>query len=97
MDFELVWTKRAITGYDRIINYLLDNWSEREVRNFIKESEEFFSLLVKFPNMLTKSATLNNVYRGPMNKLTLITYKVKTRKKEIQIINIRSTRQQPIK
>jgi len=96
MALTLVWTKRAIQGYDRIVQYLLQHWTEREVRNFIQESDEFFMLLSEYPEMLQKTSRHRNVYRGPMNKLTVITYRVKPRKQQIEIINVRSTRQKPI-
>jgi plasmid stabilization system protein ParE len=56
MALTLVWTKRAIQGYDEIVRYLQQNWTEREVRNFIRESDVFFALLSEYPEMLQKKA-----------------------------------------
>ena len=97
MAYQLVWTRRAIQGYDSIVQYLEQTWTEKEVGNFILESEDFFELLIQYPSLLQRSHAYKNVYRGPMNKLTMITYRVKTRKREIEIINIRGTRQKPLK
>ncbi|HEU5290275.1 MAG TPA: type II toxin-antitoxin system RelE/ParE family toxin [Cyclobacteriaceae bacterium] len=97
MALALVWTKRAIQGYDKIVHYLEEHWTDKEVRNFIHESEEFFTLLSEYPEVLQKTSRYNNVYRGPMNKLTVITYRVKPRKKQIELINIRAARQRPLK
>jgi hypothetical protein len=72
-------------------------WTDKEVRNFIHESEEFFTLLSEYPELLQKTSKYKNVYRGPMNKLTVITYRVKLRKKQIELINIRGARQKPLK
>jgi plasmid stabilization system protein ParE len=47
MAVELVWTKRAIQGYDRIIKYLEEKWSEKEVKYFVRETAHFFELLKK--------------------------------------------------
>jgi plasmid stabilization system protein ParE len=52
MDVKLVWTKRAIQGYDRIIKYLAEEWSEKEVKNFVRETIHFFDLLRENPKML---------------------------------------------
>lgn len=38
MALELVWTKRAEQGYDRIIKYLEKNWTEKEIKSFLQES-----------------------------------------------------------
>jgi len=93
----LVWTKRAIHGYDKIVRYLEEHWTDKEVRNFIHESEEFFTLLGEYPELLQKTTRHKNVYRGPMNKFTIITYRVKPRKKQIELIHIRGARQKSLK
>jgi len=97
MALALVWTKRAIQGFDKIVRYLEENWTDREVRSFIRESDEFFTLLSNYPEMLQKTRRYKNVHRGPMNKLTIVTYRVKPRKQQIEIINVRSARQRPLK
>lgn len=97
MALALVWTKRAIQGYDRIVCYLEEHWTDKEVRNFIRESDEFFTLLSEYPELLQKTSRHKNVYRGPMNKLTVITYRLKPRKHQIELINIRSARQKTLK
>lgn len=96
MAFQIVWTKRAIAGYDRIINYLLENWSEKEVVNFITETDKFFEVLSDHHEILQKTTKQNNVYRGPINRLTILTYRVKPRVKQIELINIRGARQKPL-
>ena len=96
MALQIVWTKRAIAGYDRIINYLIENWSEREIINFISETESFFEVLKVHPEILQKTSRHNNVYRGPINKLTILTYRIKPKLKQIQLINIRGARQKPL-
>ena len=95
MAFEIVWTERAINGFDEVMFYLKTHWTEREVKNFIQETQEFLDLLSSHPYLLQRTSKYKNVYRGPLNKLTLITYRVKTRKNQIEIINIRDARRKP--
>lgn len=57
MALALVWTKRAIQGFDRIVRYLEENWTDKEVRNFIRESDEFFALLSDYPDYCKKQDT----------------------------------------
>jgi plasmid stabilization system protein ParE len=97
MALTLVWTKRAIRGYDKIVRYLDQHWTEKEVSGFIKESDEFFSLLSQYPELLQQTGRHKNLYRGPMNKLTIITYRIRPRKFQIEIINVRGSRQKPLK
>jgi plasmid stabilization system protein ParE len=97
MDVKLVWTKRAIQGYDRIIKYLAEEWSEKEVKNFVRETIHFFDLLRENPKMLESTGKHRNLYRGPINRLTIVTYRYKPRKQEIVLINIREARRKPLK
>ncbi|MEE4177069.1 MAG: hypothetical protein V2I46_06115 [Bacteroides sp.] len=45
MGFEVIWTSRAELGYDRIITYLKEGWTEREIRNFLRDTRKFLHLL----------------------------------------------------
>jgi len=94
MALEIIWSNRAEKGFDRIVNYLEENWTEREIKNFMQESQEFFELLKKNPKLLQQS-NKTNLFRGPMNRLTMVTYQIRPRKKQIIIVNIRSSRQKP--
>ncbi|HAN00467.1 MAG TPA: hypothetical protein DCQ26_17885 [Marinilabiliales bacterium] len=96
MALEIIWSIRAEKGFDKIVNYLEENWTEREVRNFMQESQEFFELLKKNPKMLQPSKKAN-LYRGPMNRLTMVTYRILPRKKQIVLVNIMGARQKPLK
>ena len=97
MALEIVWTVRAANGFDRIIKHMEKKWTEKEVMNFVKETNDFFELLKEHPGILQMSSKRKNVHRGPINRLTMLTYRVKPRKKEIELLNIRSTRQIPLK
>ena len=97
MALELVWSKRADQGYASIVKYLEGEWTEREVQNFVRETKHFFDLLKHNPRMLEASKTHKDLYRGPVNRLTLLTYRYTPLKNEIILVNIRNTRQKQLK
>jgi plasmid stabilization system protein ParE len=97
MAFKIVWTPPALRGLDKVISYLEKNFTEREVTNFIKETNKFFEILAGHHDILQRSAKNKNLHRGPLNPLTIVTYRVKPLKKEIEIVNIRGARQRPLK
>jgi plasmid stabilization system protein ParE len=97
MAFKIIWTKQAIKGYDKIIDYLEKNWAEKEIFNFINETDQFFEVLILHPEILQKTNKHKNLYRGPINNLTMLTYRIKPRVKQIELINIRGARQKPLK
>jgi plasmid stabilization system protein ParE len=96
MAVELAWSKRAEQGYARVVKYLEKEWTEKEIRNFVREMKHFFDLLKENPHMLEPSKTRKDLYRGPVNRLTILTYRYKPRKKEIVIVNIREAKRKPL-
>lgn len=97
MALELVWSKRANQGYARIVKYLEDEWTDKEVQNFVRETKHFFDLLKMNPRILEPSNSHKDLYRGPINRLTILTYRYKPRAKKIVLINIRDARKKPLK
>jgi len=97
MAVKLVWSKTADRGYARIIKYLEEKWSDKEVSNFVRETKHFFDLLKENPRMLEPSRSHKNLYRGPINRLTILTYRFNARKNEIVVANIREARRKPLK
>ncbi len=97
MALEIVWTPRAEKGFEKIIGYLEENWTQQEVQSFIRESFRFFELLAEHPEILEKSDKQKNVYRGPMDNHNILTYRLKLRNKQIELLNIRSAKRRPLK
>jgi plasmid stabilization system protein ParE len=97
MALELVWSKRAEQGYAHIVKYLEDEWTDKEVQNFVRETKHFFDLLKQNPRILEPSRTHKDLYRGPINRLTILTYRFKPRAKRIILVNIRDARKRPLK
>jgi plasmid stabilization system protein ParE len=97
MALELDWSKRADQGYAHIVKYLEDEWTDKEVQNFVRETKHFFDLLKQNPRILEPSRTHKDLYRGPINRLTILTYRYKPRAKRIILVNIRDARKRPLK
>ena len=95
MKLDIIWSKKAALGYSEILQYLDKEWTEREVKNFEIEVNQFLNKLSKYPSIL-KGSKKTNLRRGPINKLTMLTYRVDEKKNQLQLINIRGARQQPL-
>jgi len=65
MAFEIIWTKRAIAGYDRIIRYLAENFTDKEIIQFVSSTNKFFETLQEYPELLRKTSRHKYVHRGP--------------------------------
>ena len=97
MALKLTWSKRADQGYAKIVKHLQEEWTDREVSNFIQETNRFFQLLKNNAHILESTENRKNLFRGPINRLTILTYRYKPRNKEIVLVNIRGARQKPLK
>lgn len=92
--YRIYWSRRALIGYAAILDYLDKNWTQKEIVKFEKEIADFILLLSKNPKVLQRIK--GKIRRGPINKLTILTYQVDFNKEEIYLLNIRSARQKPI-
>jgi plasmid stabilization system protein ParE len=96
MAFEIIYSKAAASGYARILKYLDENWTEQEVHNFEQQVKDYMAKLSKYPYLL-KASQKSGYRQGPINKLTLITYKVDENKNQLRVLRIRGTKQKPIR
>lgn len=95
MALGIIWSKRAASGYAKILKHLDENWTAKEVKHFEQEMENFFNILSEQPYILEESKK-KKFRRGPINKLTLLTYRVNEKKNQIQLISVRGTRQRSL-
>ncbi len=48
---EVLWTNLARRSFHNIIEYLRQEWSEREVENFLNRTDEMLIAIKKYPEM----------------------------------------------
>ena len=91
MAVEVVWTKQAEMSFQHIIDYIEENWTEREVGNFVTRTFHKIELLRIFPKIGIQSASKQNVFRTILSSKTVLVYQYKPRKHEILILDFLST------
>jgi hypothetical protein len=82
MVVKLFWSRRADQGYARIIKHLEKEWTDKEVTHLRSGDYHFFNLLKENPRILEPTSSHKNLYRGPINRLTIVTYHYKPRRKK---------------
>jgi len=53
MALEILWTKQADRKFDKIINYLLNEWNQRVTESFVKKVYDSIDILSEFPELGT--------------------------------------------
>ena len=42
---KVIWSKRAITSFDRVIAYLNEDWTEKEIQKLINQTNKILGLI----------------------------------------------------
>jgi plasmid stabilization system protein ParE len=93
--YELFWSNRALDDLQRIIDYLTENWTPKEVKNFAKRLDRRLILITINPRLFPATKKRKNVRRSVLSRQTVIYYK--TTKDTVTVIALFYPRQHPSK
>jgi plasmid stabilization system protein ParE len=88
----VVWSDRAVTDLKNIINYLEDNWTQKEINKFTLKLEKQISIIKEHPKAF-EATNHNNVRRAVMTKQVTLYYDLE--EATIRIVTLFDTRQSP--
>jgi hypothetical protein len=94
MALKIFWTEEAIFSYNKVIDYLIDNWTEREVVKFTDALTKKLTLLSS-GNVTFKSSIKKSYHETLITKHNLLIYRVKP--EHVELILFWDTRQNPLK
>jgi plasmid stabilization system protein ParE len=77
MDYKLVWTYEAINNLEEILDYLITNWSQKEVVQFKHKLSKHIDLILQFPKMFPVSDYNPKLRKAVLSKQTTLFYKIK--------------------
>jgi len=93
--YKLYWSDRALADLQNIIDYLTENWTQKEIRNFVRRLDKRLDIIATNPRLFPKTIKRNNVRRSVLTKHTVIYYE--TDKDLISIVTLFDPRQNPKK
>jgi plasmid stabilization system protein ParE len=91
--YKIFWTDFALGELEKTIEYLEENWTEKELRNLAREIEETLNLLSHNPNLFQTSEIKKEIRRVIVAKHNTLYYRVKNN--SIEILSFFSNRQNP--
>ena len=87
MACKINWTNRAWKTYEANIEYLLKEWTEKEVQNFVKLIDDKLSHLAKHPQIgASRNKKYPNNRYSVIHKRVALVYKHKPSKNEIDLL-----------
>ena len=92
---QVEWTNSATKSFSKIIEWLNDNWSGKEVNSFIRQTEQFIETIQRHPESCRPSQKRKNVRIGLLNKHTQLVYHYSIRNKKITILLFWPMKQNP--
>ena len=77
MDYKLFWTDEAIRNLENILDYLIENWSQREVTLFKQKLKKHLELITRFPSMFPRSDYNPILRKAVLSKQTTVYFELK--------------------
>lgn len=94
MKIDIKWSAKAKKDYVNILNYLQEEWSAKEVNKFTEKVSKTLFHIAKYPQIFPHSQR-KNIRKCVLTKQVTLYYKL--RKKDIILITLFDTRQNPAK
>src|SRR5687768_7424824 len=94
---EILWTDKARLTFNQIIEYLIEEWGEKEVKKFVNRTMEMISRLKLHPEMCRPSSKRKNVRIAILSKQNQLIYHYKPEESRIIILLFWNPRQNPAK
>lgn len=94
---EILWSDSAKVSFNKIVDYLRKEWTNREVEKFVQRTVEWLATLKRYPEMCRPSTKRKNVRIGILDKHSQIIYHYKPKKKEIELLLFWSMKQNPVR
>ena len=92
---EIKWTKTAVKNFTKTVDYLIENWPDKVVSDFISRTDEMLLLLSEYPQVgeiQDKKREIRGILLTRHNKLF---YRIDN--KRLIVLKIFDTRQNPKK
>jgi len=91
MALDIFWSKRADAKFDRILDYLRNEWGERVTIAFVKKVYDFLDLLIEFPEIGAIERPERNIRGFVLTSQITVFYKISDNK--IILVNFFDNRQ----
>ncbi|SRR5258706_4998067 len=93
--YKLFWSDRALQDLQNIIDYLSENWTQKEIQNFARRLDRRLEIIARNPRLFPKTTKRKKVRRSVLTKHSVIYYQ--SEKNSVTIITLFDPRQDPKK
>ena len=90
--YEVIFSERAVTKLDGLVDYLANNWSQQAKTDFLSLVSDKIRLLTTMPYMHRASDYLPGCRECIINRQVILYYRVNDERKQIEVITFQSSR-----
>lgn len=94
-DMEVVWSAKARVTYFRILDYLDENWTKKEIIQFNERIQLVIGAILKNPGIFPGSDKKPNIRKALIDKNNLLFYKIDLIHQKIYLLTFFDSRQDP--
>ena len=91
--FRIIWSDEALKNLKAIINYLEQNWTEKELSKFVRILDKRLAIIERNPYLYAQKRSLKNIRRSVLSKQTSIYYQIVDQ--NVRLITLFDNRQNP--
>ncbi|MFI1770953.1 type II toxin-antitoxin system RelE/ParE family toxin [Thalassobellus citreus] len=91
--YKVLWTDHAMSELKETIEYLEENWTERELRRFSEKLDHTIELISKAPDIFPSSFEKTEIRKAVVEKHNNLYYRVI--EDSVEIISLFSNRKNP--
>ena len=96
MEIKIIWTKRAVTGLSKTIDYLEKEWTEKEILRLERNISAFIDRIKLQPDSFPKTTKYRHLHKGMVDENNYIVYRIYPRKRQITVVNFRDAKQKTV-
>ncbi|HEX9825950.1 MAG TPA: type II toxin-antitoxin system RelE/ParE family toxin [Flavobacteriaceae bacterium] len=93
--YKILWTDHAISELEETIEYLKNNWTEKELRKFSAKLDHTIELISKSPEIFSDSYEKKGIRKAVVEKNNNLYYRII--ENSIEIVSLFSNRKNPDK
>jgi plasmid stabilization system protein ParE len=97
MAIEIDWSPEAEETFDQNIKYLQEEWTEREAKIFVQQTQKVIRSLEHYPESYPQGNKNKKYRKARLNKYIVLFYRYYKTKGVITLITFWNVKQNPVK
>lgn len=89
--YDIIWSEEAFKNLEQIIKYLGENFSEKEIKIFIKKLEKRLTVITEYPLIFPSTNKIKNLHKSVLKKQIVLYYQFD--KVSVRILSLFDSRQ----